>query len=84
MTIIACLEAVALVAVVVLFLRSRASSDAQTAIERESWAAERRELLNRVQRPEILPLVPADFKVPEPSEQDDSHLVGAVLEEPVE
>lgn len=44
--------------------------------ERRSWAAERRELLNRIQAPERIPVeVPVDWTPPE-EEPDDTALVG--------
>lgn len=72
MTIVAALLAVALVAVVHLLLRERRHAEA-------AWASERSELLNRIQRPDVVHLPGAvDFKVPEEAEPDDSHLVGQI------
>lgn len=49
-------------------------------VERREWACERRELLNRVQAPERLPLLSErDFVIPEP-ELDEFNLVGVVGE----
>lgn len=54
------------------------------ALERREWACERRELLNRVQRPEVLPSPQiADFVIPE-VEPDEFDLVGVVRDEYVE
>ena len=50
------------------------------ALERREWASERRELLNRVQRPEVLPSPQiADFVIPE-VEPDEFDFVGQILE----
>ena len=73
MTIVAALLAAALVAVVWLLLRHQQHAE-------RAWEAERRELLNRIQRPEQIPLPDApDFVLPEP-EDDESALVGTVAE----
>lgn len=50
--------------------------------ERSEWLLERRELLNRVQRPEWLPVVSEGFVAPE-VETDEFNLVG-VISEPVD
>ena len=65
--------AVALVAVVHLLLRYHRQAES-------TWEKERRELLNRIQRPEVVPLpdVPG-FVLPEP-EEDFSALVGTIAE----
>ena len=47
--------------------------------EREEWLLERRELLNRVQRPEWLPVSQGAFSQPEP-EADEFNLVGVISE----
>lgn len=48
------------------------------------WAKERRELLNRVQRPELHVPQPAEhFEFPDP-EPDDAHLVGTIAPPPEE
>lgn len=67
----------ALVAVVYMFIAAQAATD--TAI-----ADERRELLNRIQRPEQLPVaaMPA-FVFPEPVE-DEIGLVGTIAEPSVD
>jgi hypothetical protein len=59
MTVVAALALVALVAAIALFSRDRDRSEAR-------WTLERRELLNRIQRPEMVPLPTAEgFVVPE-------------------
>ena len=50
--------------------------------ERAEWLSERRELLNRVQRPEWLPVASQAFSAPEP-ELDEFNMVG-VISEPVD
>ena len=73
MTIVAAIEAAAIVAVVWLLIRAYLQAQA-------AWALERRELLNRVQRPEMIPASTVEpFEVPEP-EPDFSHLVGTIAE----
>lgn len=68
---IAVIEAVALVVVVLAFLWDRRQTE-------DKWAAERRELLNRVQFPDRMPVeAPADFRVPE-LEPDELNLVGTI------
>jgi hypothetical protein len=49
------------------------------ATERREWASERRELLNRIQRPEWLPVASEGFVTPEP-EPDEFNLVGVIQE----
>lgn len=78
MVIVASLEAIVLVAIVYLLLRERRADHAALAVERRSWGAERRELLNRVQRPERIPVDPI-FDYPETEEVvDEIGLVGAI------
>ena len=61
----------AVVAVVALLDRSHREQAAQ-------WALERRELLTRIQRPEIVPVAsPAPFVVPDP-EPDEIGKVGTI------
>lgn len=65
--------AVALVAVVHILLRSHRQAE-------QAWEAERRELLNRIQRPEAIPATsPEHYELPEP-EEDFSALVGTIAE----
>jgi hypothetical protein len=45
--------------------------------EQARWAQERLALLNRVQRPDMLSMPPAEFTEPEP-ELDESNLVGQI------
>lgn len=47
--------------------------------ERKEWSLERRELLNRVQRPEWIPVSQEAFVAPEP-ETDEFNLVGVISE----
>ena len=48
--------------------------------QQAAWTVERRELLNRIQRPEMIPASTFEaFEVPEP-EPDFSHLVGTIAE----
>ena len=73
MTAVAAIEAVALLVIVWLFLRHQQISE-------EAWTVERRELLTRIQRPEIIPgpsLPRFEF---EPEEPDELELVGTILE----
>ena len=71
--VVACVLAVALVAVVHILQRQHREAE-------QAWEAERRELLNRIQRPEMLPVpAGATFELPEP-EEDFSPLVGVVME----
>ena len=71
MTIVAVLEAVALVATVCLFLRHIRGSEA-------AWTVERGELLNRIQRPEYTPTPNVEPLVLPDPEPDHSELVGSV------
>jgi hypothetical protein len=72
MTVVAVIEAVALVAVVVAFLLYA------RARERDS-AQERRELADRIQRPELLPARDAvAFTEPPPREDDELSTVGQI------
>lgn len=74
MTVIAVAEAVALVAIVYLMLRSQRANDV-------AWTAERRELLTRIQRPELLPAPTGQpFVWPDDVEPDDIGLVGTIAE----
>lgn len=70
-----------LVPVVLLFILILAR-EYGFAAERREWASERRELLNRIQRPEWLPVVSEGFEAPE-VEMDEFNLVG-VIQEPVD
>jgi hypothetical protein len=74
-TIVAAIEAVALVAVVYLMLRHQRVSES-------AWTEERRELVNRIQAPERLPIAPQPtFEMPE-FEPDEMHLVGTIGDVP--
>ena len=71
MTVIACVETVALV--VAVFLVFRLNAD---------YVEERRELLNRIQHPEIVPVKPAaNYVVPE-QEPDGWNEIGAIEFDP--
>ena len=51
----------------------------QIVQEREAWAQERAQLLNRIQHPELMPVVHEE-RVVEAREPDEMNLVGAVVE----
>jgi len=51
----------------------------QIAEERNAWAEERGQLLNRIQHPELMPVVHEE-RVVEAREPDEMNLVGAVVE----
>lgn len=71
MTVVACLEAVAIVVVVLLLLRHQGEEQAR-------WAVERRELLNRIQRPDQIPVAPRpEFLTPD-QEDDFAAEVGTI------
>jgi hypothetical protein len=71
------LEAVALVAVVLLFLRRQHATEAATTVER-------RELLTRIQRPELIPVGHNQaFDIPDP-EPDEFDMVGEIFDAPKE
>ena len=74
MMIAVCVVCVAVIGALVYALRLQALShrDAQA-----QWAEERRELLNRIQRPEYTPTAPAPFELPELPE-DQYNLVGTI------
>jgi hypothetical protein len=66
-----CLEAVALVAVVWMLVRSHAA-------DQRAWVEERRELLERIQRPERIPAhLPEAYEIPE-FQPDDFDMVGTI------
>lgn len=74
MTIVACLLAAALVAVVWLLLLHHSGAE-------KAWTLERRELLTRIQAPERIPMdSPVEFAVPEP-EPDEMDKVGTIAYE---
>jgi hypothetical protein len=75
MAVVAAVEAVALVAVVVILLRHFAS-------QAKAWGEERRELLNRIQAPERIPVASAQvYEVPE-REPDEWATVGTISIDP--
>lgn len=75
MIVVACLEAVALIAVVWMLLHTHAA-------EQKAWTVERRELLERIQRPEHIPLhLPEAFAFPE-QESDEFDKVGSIHFDP--
>lgn len=77
MTVIAAVLAVSLVATVFLMLRYIASAES-------AWADERRELLNRIQRPEqIIPVAPQQWAWPD-EEPDEIEKVGTIADPPPE
>lgn len=54
--------------------------DRMVTEERKAWGEERRELLTRIQHPEIVQVAPVEREV-EISEPDEIALVGQVIEE---
>lgn len=77
MTIVAAIEAVTIVVVVFLMLRHQGAQE-------RLWGEERRELLNRVQRPDYAPQTVAEsFAFPDP-EPDELALVGTIAEPKVD
>lgn len=54
--------------------------DIQIKQERNDWVLERRELMNRIQHPEVIPVVREEREV-EAREMDEINLVGAVIED---
>ena len=96
MIIVAALEAVALVCVVFFLCRyhreqardhetvavnALAQAMSQHAKDSAAWAAERRELVNRIQAPNHIPVgtVPEGWTVPDDEEPDESALVGSIV-----
>jgi hypothetical protein len=73
MTIVAVVEAVALVVVVYLLLRDHHH-------QHQAWARERRELITRIQHPEIVPIEPAPDWTPPVFEEDNIDEVGMIYE----
>jgi hypothetical protein len=71
MTVVAAIEAVALVAVVALFLWHIRRLEAQAA-------EERRVLADRIQRPEVLPSQPVVWAEPAAREDDGLSMVGKI------
>jgi hypothetical protein len=68
---IVALQTLVLVLAVRWFVTAQAEAEAR-------WSLERRELLNRIQRPEAVPLHPvANFQAPD-TEPDDIELVGTI------
>jgi hypothetical protein len=66
---------IALIAMLLIFVLAQ---DRQHAKQHEAWTAERRELLNRIQRPDHLPVASRpDFLVPDraPDEWNDVNRV---------
>ena len=53
--------------------------DRQIAEERDAWAGERRELLTRIQHPEVVPTTQTEREI-EISEPDEISLVGEIVE----
>ena len=71
LTIIAVAQTVALVAISLAFLKHVRSREQEITVER-------RELLTRIQHPELIP-VPRDTRTPLPEpEPDESNLVGTI------
>lgn len=75
MILLACVEAVAIVATAFLCLRHISRLE-------DAWSDERRELLTRIQHPEIVPVKAADdYKIPEQI-PDEWNLVGEITHDP--
>jgi hypothetical protein len=53
--------------------------DRQISEERDAWAVERRELLTRIQHPEVVPTTQTEREI-EISEPDEISLVGEIVE----
>jgi hypothetical protein len=74
MIILASLEAAAIVAVVFLMLKHQ-------TVQEQAWTAERRELLERIQRPDRIPTSTIDpFVFNTDTEPDEFGLVGTIAE----
>ena len=71
------LAAIAVVVVVLIQTWQQRQLIHDHALERDAWIAERRELLNRIQRPEYTPTTLAPFELPELPE-DQYNLVGTI------
>lgn len=94
MIIVACFQAVSIVAVVFFLCRyhrdqlqgrdlilsgALASAMANHAVDADKWGSERRELLNRIQAPSHIPVtVPQDWEPSEDEDPDESALVNTI------
>lgn len=76
MTLVAAVEAVVIAAAIYLFLRHQREQD-------QAWARERRELVNRITHPEIVPVQTAPEFTAQDEPDDEIDLVG-VVQEPTE
>lgn len=74
---VACLTLIVVTLIAVLYAQGRAHAQ-----ELERVAVERRELLNRVQRPEHVPIGYDPVELPE-QEPDEWNLVGTINRDPV-
>jgi len=83
-TIVAIVLAAALVVVVVVFVRYQTARDQRFAEVERAYVLERRELLNRIQRPDMIPVRAPDAFVQPESEPDQIDLVGVIMEPPGE
>ncbi len=84
MIVVTCLLAIALVVIVVAFLHHYRERERLWQQVQQEWAAERRELANRIQRPEHIPVgVSRAWVAPEP-EDDEVELVGTIADPPQE
>ena len=82
MIVVACVEAVALVAVVFLMLKAAADERDAHAEAQQQWAEERRELVTRIQAPERVPVPAAtEFVIPE-SKPDEWATAGQIEFDP--
>lgn len=72
-----CLVALSVAFLVALWLQQEGHREAQA-----QWALERRELLNRIQKPEVLPMPSfGQFSAPE-QPADEFNLVGTIRNDP--
>lgn len=69
-------------ALILIFLHELRETEARFTLERERWEGERHELLNRIQRPEVIPVsVPEVWASPD-GEPDEYALIGTIQDPP--
>lgn len=69
-----------MIATAVIFLIVVLAREYSIALERREWASERQLLLERIQRPELVPSVlERDFVIPE-VEPDEFDMIGSIRE----
>lgn len=71
------LSAVLLIAIVALVVRER-DHDTHVRALQEDWALERRELLNRIQHPRLVPLPRQEPPPPAPEQPRDAAMLAAI------